>query len=93
MQLDADRKYWPIAVAKKPHLKSIVYVVDGVVARIRGVDPDGSWIQDDRGYWDIPVTAPLAAEEPVAEQLSALGIRLGSSLPPVQGKMREHVVL
>jgi hypothetical protein len=67
--------------------------VDGVVERIRGVDPDGPWIPDARGYWDIPVTAPLTAEEPLAEQLSALGIRLGSHRPPVRGKMREHVVL
>ncbi len=91
VQLDADRKYWSIAVAKKPHLRAIVYVVDGVVERIRGVDPDGPWIQDARGYWDIPVTAPLTADEPVAEQLAVLGIRLGSHRPHVQGKMREYV--
>lgn len=37
VQLDADRKWWPIAPARRPRLKEIVYVVDGTVARIRAV--------------------------------------------------------
>lgn len=91
-QLDADRKYWPVASMKKPRLRAIVYIVDGVVERIRGVDPGGQWIPDARGYWDIPVTAPLTAEQ-VAERLPTLGIRLGDHRPHVRGKLREHVAL
>ncbi|MGY1983783.1 hypothetical protein [Nocardia gipuzkoensis] len=35
VQLDADRKWWPIAAARRPKLEAIVYVVDGVVIRVR----------------------------------------------------------
>jgi hypothetical protein len=28
-------------VEARPHLKGIVYVADGTVVRIRGIDPDG----------------------------------------------------
>jgi hypothetical protein len=58
VQLEADRKWWPVAPARQPRLKGIVYVVNGTVARIRAVDPDGSWERDDRGYADIPSPRP-----------------------------------
>jgi hypothetical protein len=48
VQLDADRKWWPIHPIHRPHLKGIVYVVDGTIARIRGIDPNGRWHDDDR---------------------------------------------
>ncbi|WP_433153356.1 hypothetical protein ACQPZ8_20255 [Actinomadura nitritigenes] len=55
-QLDTDRKWWPIA----RHIKAIVYVSGGHVARIRSVDSDPSkWRQDDREYCGVPVSAPL----------------------------------
>lgn len=50
VQLEADRKWWPVTPARQPRLKSIVYVVKGGVARIRAVDHDGTWERDDRGY-------------------------------------------
>ena len=53
-QLEADRKWWPIAPARRPHLKGIVYVADGTVVRIRGIDPDGPWEENDDGYVDAP---------------------------------------
>ena len=34
VQLEADRKWWPVAPARQPRLKGIVYVVGGTVARI-----------------------------------------------------------
>jgi hypothetical protein len=40
VQLDADPKWWPIHPTRRPHLKGIVYVVDGTVTRIRGVEDD-----------------------------------------------------
>ncbi|EWM15292.1 hypothetical protein KUTG_05596 [Kutzneria sp. 744] len=49
VQLDADRKYWPLANAKKNALKAIVYVVNGKVKRIRAVDPNGKWIPTPTG--------------------------------------------
>jgi DNA invertase Pin-like site-specific DNA recombinase len=92
VQLDADRKWWPIASSRRRKLKAIVYVVDGVVARVRGVDPGGQWRTDDRGYADVPLTAPLTDIQ-IAEQLPTLGLQLGDERPRVKGKLREYVRL
>jgi DNA invertase Pin-like site-specific DNA recombinase len=92
VQLEADRKWWPVAPARQGRLKAIVYVVNGTVARIRAVDPDGTWQRDDRGYADVPLTAPLT-EVQAAERFPALGIRLGDLRPHVKGKIREYLPL
>ncbi len=89
VQLEADRKWWPVAPARQARLKGVIYVVNGTVARIRAVDPDGTWQRDDRGYADIPLTAPLT-EVQAAEQFPTLGIRLGDPRPHVKGKIREY---
>jgi hypothetical protein len=59
VQREADRKWWPIAEQRWPRVEGFVYVVDGVITRIRGIEPDGRWKKDDRGYVDAPVTKPL----------------------------------
>jgi hypothetical protein len=92
VQRDADRRWFPIAPARRGRLKTIVYIVDGTVTRIRAVDPNGTWTEDDRGYADIPVTAPLTDLQ-IAEQLPTLGLRLGDSRPHVRGKLREYLPL
>ena len=93
MQLDADRKWFPIAADRWPRLKAIVYVVDGIVARIRAVDPDLSkWDTADRGYADVPVTKPLT-ELQIAKKLPTLTIALGQARPHVRGKIREYMSL
>jgi hypothetical protein len=93
VQLDADRKWFPIAADRWPRLKAIVYVVDGIVARIRAVDPDLSkWDTDDRGYADVPVTKPLT-ELQIAKKLPTLTIALGQARPHVRGKIREYMSL
>jgi DNA invertase Pin-like site-specific DNA recombinase len=92
VQLEADRKWWPIAPARRPRVKGFVYVVDGAVARVRAVDPDGTWHDDDRGYADVPLTAPLAPVE-IAERFPILGLHLGDPRPHVRGKLREYVAL
>lgn len=93
VQLDADRKWFHIAPDRWPRLKAIVYVVDGVVARIRAAEPDLSkWDTDDRGFADIPVTTPLT-ELQIAKQLPTLGLSLGDDLPHVKGKIREYLPL
>jgi len=68
VQFDADRKWWNVAPAFQPRLKGVIFVVDGTLARIRSVDPDGTWDRDDRSYADIPLTAPLTKVQ-IAEQL------------------------
>ncbi|GGL44345.1 recombinase family protein [Nocardia jinanensis] len=92
VQLDADRKWWPIAPTRRSKLKAIVYIVDGVVARVRAVDPAGQWHEDDRGYADVPLTAPLTDIQ-IAKQLPTLGLQLGDERPHVKGKLREYVRL
>jgi DNA invertase Pin-like site-specific DNA recombinase len=89
VQLEADRKWWLIAPARQARLKGFVYVADGVVTRVRAVQPDGAWHYDDRGYADVPLTAPLTDRQ-IAEQFPTLGIRPGDTRPHVRGKIREY---
>lgn len=92
VQLDADRKWFPIGPARRGRLKAIVYVVDGIVVRVRGVDPDGAWQEDDRGYADVPVTKPLT-ELQIVRRLPTLNLALGDERPHVRGKIREYLSL
>lgn len=55
VQLEADRKWWPIGRDREARVRA---VVDGVATRVRGVLPDGNLKRDDRKYADIPLTAP-----------------------------------
>lgn len=82
----------PIAPVRRGRLKAIVYIAGGIVTRVRGIDPYGTWDEDDRGYADVPVTKPLT-EVQIAEQLPTLGIRLGDHRPHVRGKIREYLPL
>lgn len=94
VQLEADRKWWPVAPARRPKVKAIVYVHDGTVVRVRSVDPDlAKWREDERGYVDIPVGRSSLDDLQIAEQLPMLGIRNGDPRPHVRGKLREYVVL
>ena len=93
VQLEADRKWWPIAPAREPRVKGLVYVAGGTVTRIRAVQPAGApWPRDDRGYADVPLSPPLTHLQ-VAERFPALGIRPGDRLPHVRGKIREYRTL
>jgi len=92
IQLEADRKWWPVAPVRERRLKGMVYVVDGTVARVRAVQPGGAWQRDDRGYADIPLTPPLTGRQ-IAEQFPALGLGLGDPRPHVRGKIREYLPL
>ena len=87
-QLEADRKWWNVAPSRQARLKDVAYVVNGTVARIRAVDPEGTRQRDDRGYADIPLT-----NLQVAEQFPTLGIRLGDHRPHVRGRIREYLPL
>ncbi len=92
-QLEADRKWFPIAPARRPRLRAMVYVADSVVVRVRAVTGDlGAWNDDDRGYADIPLGPPLTDLQ-IARQLPTLGIALGDPRPHVRGKIREYVTL
>ena len=92
VQLEADRKWWPIAPAHRSKVKGFVYVVNGTVARVRAVKTDGTWHEDDRGYTAAPLTAPLKDIQ-IAEQFPTLRIRLGDPRPHTRGKIREYLPL
>ena len=92
VQLEADRKWWLVGTARKPLLKGFVYVADGVVARVRAVRPGAAWHYDDRGYADVPLTAPLTDVQ-IAAQFPTLGIRPGDARSHVRGKIREYQAL
>lgn len=88
VQFGADRRWFPIGAARRPHLKAVVYVV----ARVRAVDLDGTWHDDDRGYADIPVTAvPTTRSRPGGVPM--LGLRLDGARPHVRGKISEYIPL
>jgi hypothetical protein len=52
-----------------------VHVLDGTIARIRGIDPNSRWDDDDRGT-PTSLTQPLTAVE-IAERFPTLGPHLG----------------
>jgi hypothetical protein len=89
VQLEADRKWWHISPQRQGSLKLFVYVADGVVTRVRAVRPGGTWHYDDRGYADVPLTAPLS-EAQIASQFPTLDIRPADQLPRVRGKIRKY---
>lgn len=47
------------------------------------------WDIDDRGYADVPVTAPLT-ELQIATQLPTLNLTIGDRRPHQRGKIREY---
>jgi hypothetical protein len=88
VQLEADRKWWPIGEPRQPRVKGIIYVVNGVVRRIRRVDPEGKWRKDDRGYVDVPVSGPLDDVQ-IAREFPTLPFRVGDERP----RIRKYVIL
>jgi hypothetical protein len=71
----------------------MVFVVDEVVTRIRTVDPAGTWADDDRGYADVPLTAPLPTNAEIYKLLPSLPMRLGDHRAHQRGKIRQYVAL
>jgi len=60
--------------------------VKGTVHVVDGVDPHGTWDQDDRGYSDGPVTGPLSNVE-IARRFPTLLINAGDQRPRIRGKI------
>lgn len=92
VRYEADSKWYPIAPTRRSRVKGFVYVVNGVVTRVRAVDPDGHWHEDHRGYVTAPITEPLT-EIQLDEQFPTLGLRLGQARPHIRGKIREYLPL
>lgn len=93
-QREADRKWFPVARTRQDQVKALVYVVDGVVARVRAVDPAGRWAPDpDRPqFYEIPVGPPLTRPE-IDRDLPGIPLTLGDARPHVRGRIREYLRL
>ncbi|MEU9247505.1 recombinase family protein [Streptomyces sp. NPDC048385] len=92
-QYDADRRFWPLADHKRPHAKAMVYVVDGIVKRIRPIKPDLDAWKRHGSKWEIPVGDPILDPAEIAEKFPTLGLSLDDKLPAQRGKLREHLAL
>jgi hypothetical protein len=92
VQLEADRMYYPVSAARQAGLRGVVYIADGIVVRVRAVDPAGTWQHDHRGYADIPLTAPLTDLQ-VAQLFPTLGLCVGDVCPRVRGRIRKYRAL
>ncbi|WP_107661093.1 recombinase family protein [Nocardia suismassiliense] len=93
---DDDVRGWNIDPARRPYVRAIVYVIDGVVARVRTVDPDIAWnpdTEDGRADLGAALSAPLTAEQ-VAEKLPTLPADLAPGQPRTSArKNREYIPL
>ncbi|WP_280383191.1 hypothetical protein [Nocardia wallacei] len=81
-----------ISAGRRRRLRGVVYVEDGVVARVRAVDPDGEWVNLPDRVSLAPVSAPLSAAE-IDEWLPTLRMYPGDEKQPRQGAPREYVDL
>lgn len=90
-QLDADRRGFTVAPDKRVLLRAVVYVVDGLVTRVREVQ-DGAWHEDARGKVALPLGPPLSSAD-LARRLPTLPLAIGDRRPMVRGRVREHIAL
>lgn len=81
-----------IPVDRRAWLRGVVYVEDGVVVRVRALDPQGEWEDVSDKVSLAPVSAPLTREQ-IQEQLPALRMFPGERRPAPQGAPREYVDL
>lgn len=71
----------------------MIYVVDGIVKRIRPIKPDLDAWKLHCNKWEIPVGNPILDPAEVAEKFPTLGLSVGDALPAQRGKLREHRAL
>jgi hypothetical protein len=81
-----------IPLDRRPWLRAVVIVEDGVVARVRALDPDGTWEDVTDKVSLAPVSAPLTREQ-IEERLPALRMFPGDQRLAPQGAPREYVDL
>jgi hypothetical protein len=89
-QLEADRKWWPIATWRLPLLRLLVIIVGGVVTRVREVDG----VDSDAGTAGRKIAllagSPLTPEQ-IAERYPTLPMKLGDPWPTRPGPSREFI--
>jgi helix-turn-helix resolvase-like protein len=92
--MKADDRYHRIARDKRHLLRAMVFVCDGVVTRIRPVNPDGEWTPNPNGNGKVvvPLGDPLDDDQ-IAEQFPTLHIRNGDQRPRQRGRLWETIAL
>ncbi|MFF1353320.1 caspase domain-containing protein [Streptomyces sp. NPDC058297] len=89
VQLESDRKWWPIARSRFPGLRALVFVVGGQVNRVReviGIDEDET---GESSRLALDVSPPLTPAD-IDLRLPGLPVTLGTEMPAVRGKLREY---
>lgn len=82
-----------IPAIRRERLRAVVYVHDGVVARMRAVQANGQWEDLPGGLFSLaPVSQPLTAHQ-ITSRFPTLEIRLGDRREPRWGLWREYVDL
>jgi hypothetical protein len=78
-QWEADRMYFPVAKTRQPRVTAAVYVVDGVVTRVRPVlvYPDRATVADGRLGWTGQPARHHLAELSVADREFVARVRPG----------------
>lgn len=84
VQLDAGRKWFPIAGSRRSSMSPMASSPGYVLSTRTGPGTRTTAV--------MPVTKPLT-EVQIAEQLPTLGLRLGDHRPHVRGKIREYLPL
>lgn len=82
-----------IPLERRERLRAVVYVIDGRIARIRGVDPVGEWVDLPGGAMSLaPVSDPLSVTD-IDALVPGLGMYPGGEWPMTRGVAREFVDL
>jgi hypothetical protein len=74
----------------------MVFVGDGVVTRVRAVDPEvpvHTWPTNNAGKVRVPLGPALLTAAEVADQFPTLPLRPGDARPAVRGRLWESVPL
>ncbi|WP_280369326.1 hypothetical protein [Nocardia abscessus] len=78
---------------RRARLRAVVVVIDGVVARVRAVDPDGEWVDVEGTRHSLaPLSAPLSRAE-IDERFPTLRVYPGDERRALQGSPREYLQL
>ncbi|MGF6881720.1 hypothetical protein ABH933_001231 [Nocardia sp. GP40] len=78
---------------RRARMRAVVVVIDGQVARVRAVDPEGEWVDVEGTRVSLaPLGAPLSRAE-IDERFPTLGLYPGDERRAAQGSPREYVDL
>lgn len=82
-----------IPAARRTQLRAVVYVLEGEIVRVRGLDPAGEWTELPGGTLSLaPITDPLSRAD-IDHLLPGLGMYPGQQRSAASGVRREFLDL